>query len=77
VASSEAGQLEVSGLTSDEIGTRAAAEGITLFELSPVQASLEQAFMELTRDEVEFRSIDDGDDLPPRDPATNLEGVAA
>jgi ABC-2 type transport system ATP-binding protein len=78
VASSEAGQLEVSGLTSDQIGTRAAAEGITLFELSPVQASLEQAFMELTRDDVEFRTNDDNDeDRPPRDEATDLEGVAA
>ena len=50
------GQLDVTGLTSDEIGLRAAAAGIALLELSPVQASLEQAFMELTADAVEYRT---------------------
>jgi ABC-2 type transport system ATP-binding protein len=55
VSSTEAGQLEVSGLSSDDIGTRAATAGITLFELSPVRASLEEAFMELTHDSVEYR----------------------
>ena len=29
---------------------------MTLLELSPVQASLEEAFMALTRDAVEYRS---------------------
>jgi ABC-2 type transport system ATP-binding protein len=56
VASSERGTLDVTGLTSDEIGARAAAAGIALAELTPVQASLEAAFMELTRDAVEFRA---------------------
>jgi len=58
VASSGAGQLDVIGLSSDEIGIRAAAAGLVLHELSPVQASLEEAFMELTRDDVEYRSPD-------------------
>ena len=57
VSSSTEGQLDVTGLTSDEIGLRAAAAGIALLELSPVQASLEQAFMELTADAVEYRSF--------------------
>lgn len=56
VASSATGELDVTGLSSDEIGTRAAAAGITLFELSPKQASLEEAFMELTHDAVEYRA---------------------
>jgi len=30
-----------------------------LHELTPVQASLEEAFMELTRDDVEFRASTD------------------
>ena len=34
----------------------AAAHGITLFELIPVRASLEEAFMELTRDSVEYQA---------------------
>jgi ABC-2 type transport system ATP-binding protein len=56
VSSSEPGKLEVSGLTSDEIGYRAAAAGLTLLELSPVHASLEEAFMSLTHEAVEYRS---------------------
>ncbi|MFL6172243.1 MAG: ABC transporter ATP-binding protein [Marmoricola sp.] len=56
VTSPARGELDVTGLTSDEIGTRAARAGIVLFELAPVQASLEEAFMELTRDAVEYRS---------------------
>ena len=56
VTSQASGELDVTGLSSDEIGIRAGRAGITLFELSPVQASLEEAFMEMTRDAVEYRS---------------------
>lgn len=56
VSSSHPGHLEVTGVSSDEIGYRAAAAGLTLLELSPVQASLEEAFMALTHDAVEYRS---------------------
>ena len=56
VASSKAGELVVTGLASDEIGNRAAGAGLVLHELFPVQASLEEAFMELTRDAVEYRA---------------------
>jgi ABC-2 type transport system ATP-binding protein len=56
VSSPAPGQLEVTGVTSDEIGRRAAAHGLTLLELSPVQASLEEAFMALTHDAVEYRA---------------------
>lgn len=59
VASSEEGALEVTGLTSAEIGVTAAVNGITLHELSPVHASLEEAFMELTKDAVEYRAHTD------------------
>ena len=41
--------LTVSGLTTDQIGTAAGAAGITLLELTAQQASLEEAFMDLTR----------------------------
>ena len=50
----ERGALEVHGLTAEQVGEAAAAAGIALHELTPQQASLEEAFMNLTRDEVEF-----------------------
>ncbi len=50
----ERGALEVFGLTAEQVGDTAAAAGVVLHELTPQQASLEEAFMELTRDEVEF-----------------------
>ena len=52
----EPGVLEVSGATPESIGEAAAANGVVLHELTLVQASLEEAFMELTRDEVEFKA---------------------
>ena len=55
VASSTPGELEVTGLTSDQIGDRAAAEGLVLHELAPQEASLEEAFMEMTHHAVEYR----------------------
>jgi ABC-2 type transport system ATP-binding protein len=63
VTSSEANVLEIEGLVSDQVGEIALANGVVLYELVPVQASLEEAFMELTRDEVEYRSLDDEKEL--------------
>ncbi len=50
------GALVVTGLEAAEIGALAAAGGVELHELSPRQASLEQAFMDLTRDAVEYQA---------------------
>ncbi|WP_458247923.1 ATP-binding cassette domain-containing protein [Streptomyces sp. MAI_2237] len=47
-------ELQVTGVTAREIGLKAAEHGIALFELSPRTVSLEQAFMDLTRDAVEY-----------------------
>jgi ABC-2 type transport system ATP-binding protein len=47
-------RLEVQGLRTDDIGELAAQHGIVLHELSPIHASLEQAFMELTHESVEY-----------------------
>ncbi|MER6978447.1 ABC transporter ATP-binding protein, partial [Streptomyces carpinensis] len=47
-------ELRVTGLTAREIGLKAAEHGIALFELSTRQVSLEEAFMDLTRDAVEY-----------------------
>jgi ABC-2 type transport system ATP-binding protein len=57
VTSGEAGVLEVHGLDSEAIGEIAAQNGMTLHELTPVRASLEEAFMELTRDSVEYHGV--------------------
>jgi ABC-2 type transport system ATP-binding protein len=56
VAEAGDGGLAVSGLTTDEVGRLAGAAGITLLELTAQQASLEEAFVDLTRDAVEFRA---------------------
>ncbi len=48
------GALAVFGLAIGEVGDLARDEGIALHELSPQLASLEAAFMELTRESVEF-----------------------
>ncbi|MDV9174048.1 ATP-binding cassette domain-containing protein [Streptomyces sp. W16] len=47
-------ELHVTGLTARAIGIRAAEHRIPLFELSARTVSLEQAFMDLTRDAVEY-----------------------
>jgi ABC-2 type transport system ATP-binding protein len=49
-------RLEVTGLASDAIGELARRHNLPLYELMPVPASLEDAFMELTRDAVEYRA---------------------
>jgi ABC-2 type transport system ATP-binding protein len=46
--------LQVSGMDSAAVGVIAAREQIPLIELTPQQATLEEAFMEITRDSVEF-----------------------
>ena len=46
--------LTVGGLPAPRIGELAAREGLVLHELTPQLASLEEAFMELTRDSVEY-----------------------
>ncbi|CAN5417755.1 ABC transporter ATP-binding protein [soil metagenome] len=50
--------LTVEGLSSDHIGTLAARAQITLLELSPQSASLEDAYLALTRASVDFRADD-------------------
>jgi ABC-2 type transport system ATP-binding protein len=48
------GALSVEGLTSDQIGQAAFDSGVTVFELTPQRASLEEVFMDLTSDAVEY-----------------------
>jgi ABC-2 type transport system ATP-binding protein len=50
------GALDVIGLSTDDVGRVAAAAHVTLLELSRTGASLEEAYMALTEDSVEFHS---------------------
>jgi len=52
----ESDALEVHGLSSEQVGDLAFRHGIPIHELTPQQASLEEAFMNLTTDAVEFAS---------------------
>jgi ABC-2 type transport system ATP-binding protein len=54
VETDQTGACTVTGAGEAAIGDLAAAHGITLHELAPQSASLEEAFMELTRDSVEY-----------------------
>jgi len=56
VAASSQDALTVSGLPATRIADLAAERGLRLYELAPHRASLEEAFMELTRDAVEYRT---------------------
>jgi ABC-2 type transport system ATP-binding protein len=62
------GGLGVTGLEAPRIGELAAGAGIVLHELTPRLASLEEAFMELTADSVEYGQPTGG--LVPAVPAT-------
>jgi ABC-2 type transport system ATP-binding protein len=52
----EDGAIVATGLTAAEIGDLATDRCLTVHELSPLRGSLEDAFMELTHDAVEFAS---------------------
>jgi len=56
ITTTEHEALTVTGLTAPFIGDAAARAGIPLHELTPVSASLEEAYMELTQDDVEYHA---------------------
>jgi ABC-2 type transport system ATP-binding protein len=56
VSSAEPNVLEIAGIPAAHIGEIAATSGIVLHELTPVAASLEEAYLELTHDDVEYRT---------------------
>jgi ABC-2 type transport system ATP-binding protein len=51
----ENGALRVSGLSAEQVGDAAAAQAIALHELTPLQVTLEDAFMSITKDLVEYQ----------------------
>jgi ABC-2 type transport system ATP-binding protein len=56
VKSGPEGSIEVAGIDSNGIGELASARGLTLHQLATQRASLEDAFMDLTHDSVEYRA---------------------
>ncbi|MCQ1946281.1 MULTISPECIES: ABC transporter ATP-binding protein [unclassified Arthrobacter] len=61
----EGGLLEITGADPRLIAETALERRILVYELTPQQVSLEDAYMELTRDDVEYRSQDLPQDLVP------------
>jgi ABC-2 type transport system ATP-binding protein len=56
ITSAEADVLDIDGVDSEDAGRVARDHGIAVYELVPRAATLEDAFLELTRDEVEYRA---------------------
>jgi ABC-2 type transport system ATP-binding protein len=50
------GAVEIDGMPSEAIGELAASHGIPLHELAPIGASLEEAFIDMTGDAVEYHA---------------------
>ncbi|MGH3196354.1 MAG: ATP-binding cassette domain-containing protein [Streptosporangiaceae bacterium] len=48
--------LRVSGTTAEQIGTAAWRAHLPVYELTPTHASLEEAFMQVTRDSIEYHA---------------------
>jgi ABC-2 type transport system ATP-binding protein len=61
VTNQQSDVLHVEGLTAEHIGTIAWQAHLPVYELAVQQASLEQAFMALTSDDVEYRSTNSTD----------------
>jgi ABC-2 type transport system ATP-binding protein len=61
IAGEPSGPLEVQGLTAAQIGEIAAVNAVVLHELTPEQASLEDAFMRMTHDAVEYHAAETGE----------------
>jgi ABC-2 type transport system ATP-binding protein len=58
------GAMDVAGLSIEAIGEAAATNNIVLHELTSRKASLEDAFMKLTGDSLDFRSVVAGEASP-------------
>ena len=50
------GVLRVSGTTAEQIGTAAWRAHLPVYELTPAHASLEEAFMQVTQDSIEYHA---------------------
>ncbi|MFL4907101.1 ABC transporter ATP-binding protein [Streptomyces sp. MMS24-I2-30] len=68
------GALEAEGGKAERIGELAARHGVVLHELSPQQASLEEAFMQLTAESVEYHAHSETTPVP-RDWGADWKGA--
>ncbi|MFB7497094.1 ATP-binding cassette domain-containing protein [Streptomyces sp. NPDC056161] len=68
------GTLEAEGGKAERIGELAARHGVVLHELSPQQASLEEAFMQLTAESVEYHAHSETTPVP-RDWGADWKGA--
>jgi len=75
VHSAEADVLEVVGSTSEEIGAAAGGAGIVLHQLTTLQSSLEDAYLQLTADSVEYHSGAFDGPSPTHDPTAGRTGT--
>jgi ABC-2 type transport system ATP-binding protein len=57
VAGQDGDTLTITDASSDTVGELARANGVTLLELSTQQASLEDRYMELTKNSVDYRTV--------------------
>ena len=48
--------MRVAGITAEQIGTAAWRAQLPVFELTPTHASLEEAFMQVTKDSIEYHA---------------------
>ncbi|MFE2108947.1 ABC transporter ATP-binding protein [Kitasatospora sp. NPDC059463] len=53
----DGGAWEVTGAAPEEVAALAAAEGVVLYEIAVQQDSLEEAFLRMTADSVEYRAV--------------------
>jgi ABC-2 type transport system ATP-binding protein len=66
IISEQSSVLHVQGLTAEQIGTAAWQAHLPVFELTTKHASLEEAFMQLTDDSVDYRSHDAAETVAAR-----------
>ena len=72
----DSGAMIVSGVTTDEVGELAAANGVILHELTAQRGSLEEAFMQLTGETVEYHAHGGTGAIAPIDPALAAAAAA-
>jgi ABC-2 type transport system ATP-binding protein len=77
IAQTDGDEVTVRNLAAPRIGHLAATAGIELHELSPQAASLEEAFMELTRGSAEYEGSIGGASAPPSTQRSSAEGSVA
>ncbi|MFI1280516.1 ABC transporter ATP-binding protein [Streptomyces sp. NPDC020858] len=70
------GTLEIDGASAEQLGELAAQHQIVLHELSPQRASLEEAFMRMTADSVEYHAHAPGAPGTPAPPGMAADNPA-